>query len=86
MQPPRGWQDSAGAALTEVLWPLLSSPGFLAGMAIWCAAALIAGLILAPVRAWLARHPLSGSHTGLARRPQGAAAAAAAGNRGATLP
>ena len=86
VQPPRGWQDSAGAALTEVLWPLLSSPGFLAGMAIWCAAALIAGLILAPVRAWLARHPLSGSHTGLARRPQGAAAAAAAGNRGATLP
>jgi len=83
--PPRGWQDSATAALSDVLWPLLASSGFLAGMAIWCAAALIAGLILAPVRAWLARHPLSGSHAGLARGPQ-APAAAGAGSRGPTLP
>ena len=84
--PPRGWQDSAATALTDVLWPLLGSPRFLAGMAIWCAAALIAGLILAPVRAWLARHPLTGSHTGLAPRPRAGAAAAGAGSRGPTLP
>ncbi|MGZ8665743.1 MAG: protein kinase domain-containing protein [Solirubrobacterales bacterium] len=84
--PPRGWQDSAATALTSVLWPLLGNPRFLAGMAIWCTAALIAGLILAPVRAWLARHPLSGSHTGLAARPRAEAAAAGAGSRGPTLP
>ncbi len=55
--PPRGWQDSAPTALSSVIWPLLSSPRFFAGMAIWCAAALIAGLILAPVRAWLGAPP-----------------------------
>jgi eukaryotic-like serine/threonine-protein kinase len=84
--PPRGWQDSVAATLTDVLWPLFGSPRFLAGMAIWCIAALIAGLILAPVRAWLARHPLSGSHAGLARHPQAPAVAAGAGGRGPTLP
>ena len=86
VSPPRGWQDSAGAALSEVLWPLLSAPGFLGGMAIWCGAALIAGVILAPARAWLARLPVTGSHVRAPRRPRTPAAAAGGANRGATLP
>ncbi len=86
VSPPRGWQDSAGAALTDVLWPLLSAPAFLGGMAIWCVAALIAGVILAPARAWLARHPVTGSHAPAPRRPRAPAAAPAAANRGVTLP
>ncbi len=83
---PRGWQESASSTLSNVLWPLLTAPGFLGGIAIWCVAALIAGIILAPVRAWLARHPVTGSHSRHSRRPGTPAAAASGGSHGAALP
>ncbi len=83
---PRGWQESASSALTEVLWPLIVSPAFLGRMAIWCAAALIAGVILAPVRAWLARHPVTGSHSRPARGAARPVAMPSAAGRQATLP
>ena len=86
LRPPRGWQDSINGALSDVLWPLLGSPRFLGGMAIWCAAALIAGVILTPARAWLARLPVTGSHSRALRRARTPAAAAGGANRGATLP
>lgn len=86
LTPPRGWQESAGSAVSGVLWPLIVEPGFLGRMAIWCAAALIAGLILAPVRAWLERHPVTGSHSPAARRHGAPAAAAGGVGRQATLP
>ena len=84
--PPRGWQESASSAATQVLWPLIVQPGFLGRMAIWCAAALIGGVILAPVRAWVARHPVTGSHSRLARRRASPAAVASGAGRQATLP
>ncbi len=86
LSPAHGWQDSVTGVLSGLLWPLLSSPRFLGGMAIWCAAALIAGLILAPVRAWLARLPVTGSHSRAVRQPRTPAAAAGGASRGATLP
>ncbi len=55
IHPPKAWQQSAGAAITDVLVPLLLAPGFIGGLLLWMAAAAIAGVLLAPVRAWWAR-------------------------------
>ena len=51
IQPPSDWQESAGAAFTEVLLPLLAQPAVLAGAAVWVLAAVLAGALLAPLRA-----------------------------------
>jgi hypothetical protein len=48
--PPRGWQESASAGATEVLAPLAVSPGFLAGLGLFAGGALVAGLLLRPLR------------------------------------
>ncbi|MFN8160382.1 MAG: serine/threonine-protein kinase [Solirubrobacterales bacterium] len=83
---PEGWRSSASAALTDALWPLLTQPAFVARAAIWSAAALLAGVLLVPVRAWLARQAVTTSRRLLPGRIGAPAAAAGGSGRPATLP
>ncbi len=53
--PSKAWADSTANALTEVLIPMILSPGFLGGLALWMLAATLAGMLLTPVRAWRRR-------------------------------
>jgi hypothetical protein len=51
VEPPRGWQESARAGLGDVLIPLATQPRFLAGLLVWSAVALLAGLLLGAAKA-----------------------------------
>jgi hypothetical protein len=85
VHPPRGWQGSAGSAAGDLLVPLLSRPAFLAGLSIWVVAALLAGMMLAPVRAWLGRAGAETGTRGAAGSFGAPASAPANGGRAATL-
>jgi hypothetical protein len=50
VDPPRGWQQSAGSALTDLLLPLLAQPRLLAGAALWALVAIVTGALIAPLR------------------------------------
>lgn len=56
---PAGWSRSASAALDDLLLPLLSDPALWGVALVWSAAALLVGLILAPLRAWTGRRAFS---------------------------
>jgi hypothetical protein len=84
VEPARGWQGSASSGLTEVLQPLLTTPAFLAGLAIFTAAALLAGVLLAPVRGRIAGSGRPSGY-GLADPRPAAAAAGGVGGRHAGL-
>jgi hypothetical protein len=53
VHPPRGWQESAASAVGDLLVPFFTDPRTLAGVCAWALAAVIAGAVLAPFRAWL---------------------------------
>jgi hypothetical protein len=46
LTPPDGWQHSAATTLRELVFPLLVSPGFLFGIAIWALAAFSLGVLV----------------------------------------
>lgn len=58
-QAAEGWSRSASSALTEFVVPLVTDPQLLANAAVWIGAALLVGLILAPLRAWTGRRAMS---------------------------
>ena len=75
-EPAAGWQESARAALTEVLIPLFTDLRLLSALAVWVLAALAAGVVLSPLRRHLSRDGRPTSRTRAARstaaRPVGA--------------
>jgi serine/threonine-protein kinase len=77
--PEAGWQDSAGAALSGLLAPLLATPALLAWATLWAGAAVVAGALLATLRG-----QVSGGAARRQRRLLAPArpATAAAGRRG----
>jgi hypothetical protein len=46
VSPSGGWDSSVHGALTDVVLPLFTDPGFLLGMAIWALAALTLGMLV----------------------------------------
>jgi hypothetical protein len=54
VKPPRGWQESAGSALTDLLLPLLVAPRLLGGAALWALVAVLTGALITPLRNWAA--------------------------------
>lgn len=56
---PESWPDSVGAAMAELLVPLVTDPNLLGAAIVWSAAALLVGVILAPFRAWTGRRAVS---------------------------
>lgn len=56
---PEGWSRSVSAALADLLLPLLTDLPLLGVALVWSAAALLVGIILAPLRAWTGRRAFS---------------------------
>lgn len=54
-----GWSHTPEAAISGLFLPLMTDPGLLGVALIWSAAALLVGLILAPIRAWTGRRAVS---------------------------
>jgi len=54
---PAGWQESVGGGLLGVLGSLIIHPSVVLMLFLWGLAAVVAGVILAPLRAWKARKP-----------------------------
>jgi hypothetical protein len=54
-----GWSLSAAAMFEDLFLPLLTNPRFWAHALVWIGAALLVGLILAPLRAWTGRGSMS---------------------------
>jgi hypothetical protein len=83
-EPARGWQESAGTAVTGVLVPLVTDARFFAVLAAWVLAALVGGVLLAPLRRRLAREERP-SHGSRPARPAAAAGVGGSGGRRAAL-
>jgi eukaryotic-like serine/threonine-protein kinase len=79
VEAPRGWQESAGSALTELLLPLLTQPRLIGSAALWALVAVLAGALIAPLLNWASGRALATPRRS-ARRI--AAPAPAGGNRG----
>jgi hypothetical protein len=86
VSPPRGWQESAGAALGDVLLPLLAQPALLAAAAVWAAAAVLAGAFLGPLLTWAGALATATGRRPASRYGAPAPAPAGDGGRAALLP
>ena len=84
VEAPRGWQESVSGGVTDVLLPLATTPGFLAGLALFSTAAAAAGVVLAPLRSRLGRLGAASGY-GLRKPRPPAAAPATVGGRPAGL-
>ena len=85
IDPPRGWQESAGQGLTEVLGPLLTQPRTLGAMAGWALGAVLAGAVLSPVRSWASQGQRDDRREAAHGRFAAPASAAGGAGRQATL-
>jgi len=85
IEPPRGWQESAAQALTELLGPLLTQPRTLGGMVGWALGAVLAGVVLSPLRSWATQGPRNGRRESSPSRLVAPASATGGAGRQATL-
>ncbi len=83
-EPARGWQESAGTAVTGVLVPLVTDARFFAVLAAWVLAGLLGGVLLAPLRRHLAREERP-PHGPRPARPPAATGVGGSGGRRAAL-
>ena len=82
--PHAGWQESAAAAVTELLVPLFTDPRLLAALAAWVLAALAAGVLFSPLRLHvLPRRPAPREAGGRHPRPPPAPVGPRGGRRAA---
>jgi hypothetical protein len=84
VQPPRDWQQSVGGAMTDLLVPLLVQPRLLAAAALWSVVAILAGVLIAPLRRWAGTR--ASTTRGASRRRIGGPAPASGGGSQAALP
>jgi hypothetical protein len=85
IDPARGWQESAGGGLTEVLGPILTQPRTLGAMAGWALGAVFAGAILSPLRSRAIQGPRNDRREAAPGRLAAPASAAGGAGRQATL-